>query len=284
MLMVDAYNVLHVQGVLPAHLAGLEVDGLARLLGVSRYAQGRVVLVCDGAAPRTSIGGGRKVAGLAGRAHRPTSGGVEIVHAGGGHDADSYIEDFLERDSGSRRWTIVSSDRRIQRAAIAAGARVLESPVFLRQLVQDDARPAATPHPRQIHKIPLGSLDVSLWIKEFGIDPRAGDVDLSGVPDIVPPPRAAAHVDREIEQSGRTAGKRSKSRPDRAERRGFSGDAAGAPPSHRRPKDHASPPLPTAVEPSELDPLLHELLAGLEGGIRLEDLDMRRWLDEPEGG
>lgn len=319
MLLVDAYNVLHVQGVLPAHLAGMEVDGLARLLGVSRYARGRIVLVCDGAPPRTSIGGGKKVAGRSGRASHPTASGVEIVHAGGGHDADSYIEDFLERDSASRRWTVVSSDHRVQRAAITAGSRVLESTVFLRQLVQDDARPAPTPHPRLIHKIPLAGLDVSLWIREFGVDPRAGEADLASIPDITPPAPATDHIEREIEAADphrarkKTRGTPSKSAqaadpfaasigvqpaaPVQARHSSTNTFSSNQPssnkPSTNRPSSNKSVPpratktpplqLPSGLSDPDLDPILRELLAGLEGGIRLEDLDMRRWLGENGG-
>ncbi len=329
MLLVDAYNVLHVQGVLPAHLAGMEVDGLARLLGVSRYARGRIILVCDGAPPRTSVGGGKKVAGRAGRASHPTASGVEIVHAGGGNDADSYIEDFLERDSASRRWTVVSSDHRVQRAAITAGSRVLESALFLRQLVQDDARPAPTPHPRNIHKIPLASLDVSLWIREFGIDPRAGEADSSQIPDITPPASAAGHIERSIERpiereieaaDGRSRKKAkgtsnkpaeatttpdalaghsksvrasstpitaATSKPTGKPTRNIKPDARkqSANPAHTQQSASKSPPLqlPSGLNPADLDPILRELLAGLEGGIRLEDLDMRRWLGENGG-
>lgn len=342
MLLVDAYNVLHVQGVLPAHLAGMEIDGLARLLGVSRYARGRIILVCDGAPPRTSIGGGKKVAGRAGRASHPTASGVEIVHAGGGNDADFYIEDFLERDSASRRWTVVSSDHRVQRAAISAGSRVLESALFLRQLVQDDARPAPTPHPRNIHKIPLASLDVSLWIREFGIDPRAGEADPAQIPDIVPPATAAGHIERSIEHEIDAADARSRKKakgtsaepaeqsttpsaftgygttaapsstptnlttnlttklttnwPTNATAAATTRSSTGKPHGNLKPDARTQPAnpahapqsapktsplqLPSGLNPADLDPVLRELLAGLEGGIRLEDLDMRRWLGE----
>lgn len=270
MLLIDAYNVLHVQGVLPPYLAGLEVDGLARLIGVSRYARQRVVLVCDGAAPRsrpfTGHGGGggsRTLAACAGAAEGSGSDGIRIVHAGGGRDADTLIEEMLRSDSAARRWTVVSSDRRVQRAAISAGGRVLEAPAFLRQLVHDDARPAPTPHPRQVHKIPLDRLDVALWIREFGVDPRLGQEPSLPAPREGDTPAIGGElpaIPTPSGQGGRAA--RLQSPPDLR--------AQPSPPVHIAP----------VFRPDEVDPVLRELLDGLEDGIRLEDLDMRRWLGE----
>ncbi|HMN97297.1 MAG TPA: NYN domain-containing protein [Phycisphaerales bacterium] len=50
-LIVDTYNVLHVTGVLPPALAGLDVDRLAVLIAQSRYRWETTWLVCDGARP-----------------------------------------------------------------------------------------------------------------------------------------------------------------------------------------------------------------------------------------
>ena len=46
--LVDAYNVLHVVGVLPPELAGIDLEELAALLEGSRFGREEVLLICDG--------------------------------------------------------------------------------------------------------------------------------------------------------------------------------------------------------------------------------------------
>jgi len=123
MLLVDAYNVLHVTGVLPPDLAGLEVQGLARLILRSRYRQTKAVLVCDGI--------------VADAAQSPSAAPVEIRYAGAGKSADSFIMARILSSSAPRRLTVVTSDREIQRAARRRDSRVVESAEFLGQLVLD---------------------------------------------------------------------------------------------------------------------------------------------------
>ena len=47
-LVLDTFNVLHTVGVLPPELAGLDIAGLARLIGESRHRNEKTTLVCDG--------------------------------------------------------------------------------------------------------------------------------------------------------------------------------------------------------------------------------------------
>ena len=49
-VIVDAWNVLHVEGVLPPGLAGLDLSGLGRIMQATRWKASRSTLVCDGAA------------------------------------------------------------------------------------------------------------------------------------------------------------------------------------------------------------------------------------------
>lgn len=287
MLLIDAYNVLHVVGVLPPALAGLEAEGLGRLIGISRYSGKPAVLVCDGGPSRgASFGVGRTGAGGSGRllsdragqggSRGSVSGGVRVVYAGAGKDADSLIEEMLEGDSAARRWTVVSGDRRVQRAARAAQAKVLEPEVFLRQLVHDEKRPAPTPHPREVHKIPLGSTDVALWVREFGVDVHLGDEPHTSLPVH---PAGTSQISSEAARGvakkppARAAGPREERVP-----------RDGPPPAQPGPR--AEPPkldIDRGLSPADIDPVLKELIDGLEGGIRLEDLDMRRWLGEDGG-
>lgn len=157
MLIVDTYNALHVTGVLPPGLAGLEVHELAELVGASRWGRHRVVLVCDGTRPRGAAGS--------------NVAGVTVKYAGGGESADAAIERMLLESSHPRRLTVVSNDRQVQRAARRRKAAVLSSDAWLGQLAQDHARASARrpAHRREIG--PLTSEQVEGWLRYFGVEP-----------------------------------------------------------------------------------------------------------------
>jgi len=162
-LVVDTYNVLGTVGVLPPRLAGLDPEGLARLIGHSRWRRERVLLVCDGA-------GGPSGKGGAGRRF----GSVELVYAGAGRDADSLIERIIGRDSAPRRLVVVSSDRRVRGAARRRRARWLSSEAFLHRLVRDESRPGRAGAVSEAAGEPI---DVDGWIEAFGVDPGAYPVE-----------------------------------------------------------------------------------------------------------
>jgi uncharacterized protein YegJ (DUF2314 family) len=121
-ILVDAYNVLHVVGVLPPELAGIDVPGLADLIATSRYRGRAVLLVCDG----------RPAPGA-----RDRIGRVAVAYAGPSFAADDVIAAMIARSPAPRRLTVVSSDRAIARAARRRRCRVLASPRFLAQLARD---------------------------------------------------------------------------------------------------------------------------------------------------
>lgn len=158
MLVVDAYNVTHVTGVLPPDLAGPEPADLADLIAGSRWGRQQVVLVCDGTRPK----------GAPERGH----GTVRIQYAGGGVSADAVIERMLEQSSHPRRMTVVSNDHAVQRAARRRRAQVLGSDAFLRQLAWDFNH---APRQRRVavRRQPdhLTPAQVDAWLRYFGIEP-----------------------------------------------------------------------------------------------------------------
>lgn len=161
MLLVDAFNVLHVTGVLPPDLAGPDVGDLADLIARSRWRAGGAMLVCDGPGPK----------GSKRRAAAPAGGVIQIRYAGAGRDADSLIERLLHRHSAPRRVTVVSSDRRLQHAARSRKARWMPSEAFLRRLAHDARRPAPDPDPYRgfDRAVPLSDGAVEAWIRDFGV-------------------------------------------------------------------------------------------------------------------
>ncbi len=168
-LIIDTYNVLHVEGVLPAHLAGLDVDGLARLVERSRHGAEAVWLVCDGSSQRA-----RRL------------GRVVVEPAGPGRSADDHIADWLAAHSAPRRVTVVTSDRAVARRARARGASCVSSEEFLAMLVADEpkaaararARTAAQSDPRRL--VPLSEREVAGWMRLFGISAELAAVEAAG--------------------------------------------------------------------------------------------------------
>jgi hypothetical protein len=163
-LIVDVYNVLHVTGVLPPHLAGLDAPGLADLIARSRKWP-EAALVCDGVKPRGVPG---RVEGV------PGAPGVELRFAGPGRDADSLIERMIGDAPDPKRLTVVSSDRRVKAAGKRARCKVLSSEGFLRQLVEriESGRvPAGSPSAGK-PEVPLDAFALRRWLDEFGVSPE----------------------------------------------------------------------------------------------------------------
>ncbi|MEM1331366.1 MAG: NYN domain-containing protein [Planctomycetota bacterium] len=255
MLLVDGFNVLHVTGVLPPDLAGLEPADLAGLISSSRYRGrgGRIVL--DGARPHTQTKSGLGLRGA-------PSGGPEhiqdetlgIVYAGYGKDADSLIERFIAESTAPKRLLVISSDRRIQRAARRRKAKWLPSGMFLEQLHADAQKKGRLPlRPEFAKQVPLPRHLIRSWIDEFGTD-----------------------AEELIRAAGAEAAKRAE------ERSVAPAPAAG---KTRRPRPTEPPPEPEPVDPAERA-LLDAAIEEWRGRLSLDDLDMQKWIDDhsPRGG
>lgn len=159
-LIIDAYNVLHVTGALAPQYAGPGLADLADLIAASRWGTIRSSLICDG--PGVSV-----------RMKPP--GRVEIIFAGPGKDADTLIETIISACSAPRFLAVVSSDRRLQKAAHRRRAGVIASDVFLSRLNLDADR-RSSGQPRGPHRLkpltpngPSQSPDVQRWLQRFGI-------------------------------------------------------------------------------------------------------------------
>jgi hypothetical protein len=157
---IDAYNVLHVVGVLPPDLAGIEIDDLVRLIERSRFAQEKVQLVCDGSPAM--------------RSGQVSRGRISVRHSGAGRTADSVIIAAIKASTAPRRLTVVSSDREIRRAARKRRCTVMTSEAFLKRLEADVARansvsdaPSRATSSRA--RARLAPREVDRWKAAFGV-------------------------------------------------------------------------------------------------------------------
>lgn len=182
MVIIDAYNVLNVEGVLPAHLAAPDLVQLVHLIRQSRYAPRQPVLVCDG--HLSAAIGPRLAAGSAGKATQVRLNDIRIVFSGPGDEADDVIERLLVHHSGSASLLLVSSDRRLQRSAKRAGGRYMESAAFLGDLAADASAPRAPDRPEFARRTPLSRGETAHWMRLFGL----GEPDFSPSPEPQPQP------------------------------------------------------------------------------------------------
>ena len=234
MLLVDTYNVLHH----PLALRELPHDSgpaeLAALIAAGRHRRSRALLVCDGMPRR-----------LGPVAHRDAElrfhvEGSELLYAGQGRDADSLIERLIEADSAPRRLTVVSSDRRIQRAGRRRKCRVMPSDDFLGVLLRDaDSAKQRWRRPPFSTEVPLSPTAIRYWKDLFKID----EADL--------PAEATQPQEPSPEKS---VAKRSE-------------------PVHEK-----APAKPISNEP--IDPIILEAIREWRGRLSLDDLDMRKWLGD----
>lgn len=247
MLIVDTFNVLHCPGVLPTRLAGLGVPDLVRLISVSRYAARSITLVCDG-------GGSGGDSGV-------RMDGVRILFSGAGREADDLIERLIERFHRGNALEVVSSDRRLRRAARRFRAGWISSEAFLGALAEDERRPIPKRGNVLRGQVPLDRYSVRQWLEEFGLPTDAGGA--AGLP-------------------ARDEGSRAASPARTAPATGL-GEAL---------RVSLPPPLPTATAPASgtegdgpagiegVDPLLLAALEEWRDRLRLDDLDMQRWLPD----
>lgn len=248
MLLVDAYNVLH------HPLAHRELPGdagpaeLAALIAAGRHRRRGAVLVCDGV-PRGMGPMARRCAELRFQVEQ-----AEVIYAGPGRDADTLIERLIEAESAPRRMSVVSSDRRLQRAARRRRARVIPSGDFLRSLIGDlDRAKDRWLRPAFTTEVPLSPSAIRYWKDLFRID----EADL--------PPEATAPTTPGAAPTAKESVLAAAGDPVRKEDK----TPLGEPGDHT--KDQTG---------DQMDPVLLEALREWGGRLHLDDLDMSKWLGD----
>lgn len=147
--LIDGHNLI-------PHL-GLRLDSpddelalIERLQTFCRLRRTRAEVYFDGAPP--------------GHAGRRGFGLVTAHFVRQGSSADAALEVRLERlGRAARNWTVVSSDRRVQRAAQAVHARLLPADEFASQVRAASAQSA----PGEENERPLSSEELEEWLTLF---------------------------------------------------------------------------------------------------------------------
>jgi predicted RNA-binding protein with PIN domain len=103
--------------------------------------------------------------GAVGQPDPPGGARLEVHFAGPPRNADQTISDYLRQLGGdAKNWTVISSDRAIQIAARHAGAKVLSSRKFGRQLSAARSEPQADEKPEPN----LDAQEIEQWERLFG--------------------------------------------------------------------------------------------------------------------
>ena len=166
-LLIDTFNVLHVTGVLPPGLAGPGVHGLAALIHGSRWADTPVALICDGMPPS--------------KASYRLPGKIRAIYSRQ-LEADDVLERLIADSSTPSRLLVVSSDRRVRKAARRRGATDLKAEAFLRMLLEDRSRARLKPM-KSTRPANLRPGEIESWREEFKI----GENDSASAPVEFPP-------------------------------------------------------------------------------------------------
>ncbi len=108
----------------------------------------------------------------------PGSGGIQVAFAFGFDEADDMLENLIRKHSSPKSLTVVSSDHRIRKCAIARRAISIDSDAFLNRLERPDVDLHAVSQSASefIDDKPgrdglkLSESEVQQWLREFGED------------------------------------------------------------------------------------------------------------------
>jgi hypothetical protein len=109
-------------------------------------------------------------AGPADRSDFDTITNVEIVFAGFSHDADTVIEEKIKANTSPRRLTVVSSDRRLRKAAVARKAGVMKSEEFWELVRKELRRKKPRKKEPEEKREGLTQGETDKWLEVFGLD------------------------------------------------------------------------------------------------------------------
>jgi predicted RNA-binding protein with PIN domain len=95
---------------------------------------------------------------------------LEIVFAGFHHDADTVIEEKLKANTSPRRLTVVSSDRRLRKAAATRKATAVKSEEFWQQVRRELAHKKPRKSEPEEKREGLTEGETDKWLETFGLD------------------------------------------------------------------------------------------------------------------
>ena len=96
-------------------------------------------------------------------------GRLDIFFAGGGKDADTVIENRIKANTAPKRLRVISSDRRLKKAALARKAIAIKSEVFWGNMQSVLEKKRLPKEPAEKHR-GLSEIETDKWLEFFDID------------------------------------------------------------------------------------------------------------------
>jgi hypothetical protein len=157
MVIIDGHNLLH---TIQKAYEGFESLTDIRLCGIIdrflKLTSEKGLIIFDGTGPRD-------------KERFESFVNLEVFFAGPGHDADTVIEEKISQNTAPRRLTVVSSDRRLRRAAALRRALPVKSQEFWEQVQKELSRKRHKPEPGAKRE-GLTEGETQQWLKFFGFE------------------------------------------------------------------------------------------------------------------
>ena len=157
MFIIDGHNLLHSIREADEGSESISDVQLCRIVG--RYLKligEKGEIVFDGTGPRD-------------KSEFDNISNLEVLFAGLGTDADTIIEDKIRANTAPKRLTIVSSDRRLRKAAQTRKATVVKSQVFWNNLQKQLSRKKGIREPAAKRQ-GLTDGETKQWLEFFGLE------------------------------------------------------------------------------------------------------------------
>lgn len=157
MFIIDGHNLLHSIREADEGPESISDVQLCRIVG--RYLKligEKGEIIFDGTGPRD-------------KSEFDNISNLEVLFAGLGTDADTIIEDKIRANTAPKRLTIVSSDRRLRKAAQMRKAAVVKSQVFWNNLQKQLSRKKGIREPAAKRQ-GLTESETKQWLEFFGLE------------------------------------------------------------------------------------------------------------------
>lgn len=157
MIIIDGHNLLHAIYKTEEDSEVISDVGLCRIVGEYLKLTGQKgEIIFDGTGPRDKSG-------------FDDISNLEVFFAGLGTDTDTVIEDKIKANTAPKRLTIVSSDRRLRKAARARKATSVKSEAFWDNMQKQLSRKRPAKEPAEKRR-GLSEGETKQWLEFFGLE------------------------------------------------------------------------------------------------------------------
>lgn len=157
MFIIDGNNLLHAIPKTAGSSDAISDAGLCRIIGRYLKLTGQKgEIIFDGTGPRDKSG-------------FDNISNLEVFFAGLGTDTDTVIETKIGASTAPKRLTIVSSDRRLRKAARTRKATSVKSEVFWKNIQKQLSRKRTNKEPTAKRR-GLSESETKQWLEFFGLE------------------------------------------------------------------------------------------------------------------